>query len=108
MKIKICGITKEAEAEYLNEAQVDYAGFVFYEKSKRYITPLDASEVMKRLNPNIKKIAVTVSPDANLINQIQTYNFDVIQIHKELSEEALRAARLPAELWVKLPPVIWH
>lgn len=34
-KIKICGITRESETEVLNRMQVDYAGFVFFEKSKR-------------------------------------------------------------------------
>ena len=38
MKIKICGITSEKEADYLNDNKVDFAGFVFYEKSKRNIT----------------------------------------------------------------------
>ena len=37
-KIKICGITGEDEIAALNETGVDYAGFVLYEKSKRYVT----------------------------------------------------------------------
>ena len=32
-KIKICGITRESETEVLNRMQVDYAGFVFFEKA---------------------------------------------------------------------------
>ena len=34
-KIKICGITAAREVQWLNENKVDYAGFVFFEKSKR-------------------------------------------------------------------------
>ena len=38
-KIKICGIRDEAEAVFLNNAHVDYAGMVmFYEKSRRNVT----------------------------------------------------------------------
>ena len=37
-KIKICGITRESETEVLNRMQVDYAGFVFFEKSKRNVS----------------------------------------------------------------------
>ena len=36
MKVKICGITKPQEARYLNEAGADYAGFVFFAKSKLF------------------------------------------------------------------------
>ena len=34
MEVKICGITKKTEIEYLNEIKVDYAGFVFFEKAR--------------------------------------------------------------------------
>ena len=49
-KIKICGLTRPEESEYLNEYSVDYAGFVFYEKSKRNISFERADEIMKNLN----------------------------------------------------------
>lgn len=79
--IKICGITREEEIEYLNEAGVDYAGFVFYEKSKRYLSVAEAEKVSGKLNQNIKKVAVTVKPEAELIRQIEQAGFDILQIH---------------------------
>ena len=36
MKIKICGITKEREIDYLNQVKTDYAGFVIFEKRLKY------------------------------------------------------------------------
>ena len=33
-EIKICGITTEEELQWLIEEQVEYAGFVIWEKSK--------------------------------------------------------------------------
>ncbi len=39
-KIKICGITSREEAEYLNEANAEYAGFVLYEKADARSTSL--------------------------------------------------------------------
>lgn len=92
--IKICGITREDEIGYLNEAGVDYAGFVFYEKSKRYLTVAEAEKISGKLKPNIKKVAVTVKPEAALIRQIEQAGFDILQIHG-ICEEHLR--RLPAE-----------
>lgn len=49
-KIKICGITGEDEIATLNETGVDYAGFVLYEKSKRYVTVQKARQLFEKLN----------------------------------------------------------
>ncbi|MCR4990787.1 MAG: phosphoribosylanthranilate isomerase [Lachnospiraceae bacterium] len=95
MKIKICGITTEKEIKMLNEAKVDYAGFVFYEKSKRYILPEKACEIAKGLDPGIRKVAVTVSADAKTAKKIEELGFDIIQIHGELKEEVLRSVNIP-------------
>ena len=95
MEIKICGLTKEIEAEYLNAANVDYAGFVFFEKSKRNITIEQAKRIGYKLAPSIRKVAVTVSPDIKLVNQIETAGFDILQVHKELSREVLEAVHIP-------------
>ena len=46
-EIKICGITRPEETDYLNEAGVEYAGFVFYEKSRRNVTLAKAKELMR-------------------------------------------------------------
>ena len=37
-QIKICGLARVEDAKALNEAQADYAGFVFWEKSKRNVS----------------------------------------------------------------------
>ncbi len=94
-QIKICGITKDKEIDMLNRADVDYAGFVIYEKSKRYISVSDAAELKSRLKPAIKSVAVTVSPDITLVKEIEAAGFDVIQIHNELKEEVLRQTSHP-------------
>ena len=61
-KIKICGITGEDEIATLNETGVDYAGFVLYEKSKRYVTVQKARQLFEKLNKDIRKVAVAVAP----------------------------------------------
>ena len=53
-KIKICGITGEDEIATLNETGVDYAGFVLYEKSKRYVTVQKARQLFEKLNKGIR------------------------------------------------------
>lgn len=96
MDIKICGLTRKEEAAYLNENQVNYAGFVFFEKSKRNITIEKAKEIASALSPEIKKVAVMVSPDEGFIKELQDANlFDILQIHKNLTKEVLQEAKLP-------------
>ncbi len=95
MQIKICGLTREAEAQYLNEAGADYAGFVFYEKSKRNVTQEQARAVIERLDKHIKRVAVTVSPDVALAAQIGKSGFDILQIHGTLSRKVLERTNLP-------------
>lgn len=95
-KIKICGITQEIEAEYLNEAGVDYAGFVqFFPKSKRNISIEKAVSIMKKLNSSILPVAVTVSPTAPQIRAIEDAGFAIIQIHGDISDELLDTISIP-------------
>ena len=63
MQIKICGLTRPKEAQYLNAAGADYAGFVFHPPSRRNVTIEEAKVIMEALNPGIKKVAVMVSPE---------------------------------------------
>lgn len=93
MKIKICGLTKADEAEYLNENNIEYAGFVFFEKSKRNIALSQALEIMDKLTDDIKRVAVMVSPKLEFIRQLNELPFDIYQIHGELTDEVLKACK---------------
>lgn len=93
MKIKICGITSEKEADYLNDNKVDFAGFVFYEKSKRNVSLEQARLVFERLEPDIKKVAVMVSPTVEEFLEKEEAGFDVIQIHGNLKVDILDIAK---------------
>lgn len=95
MEIKICGITKPEEATYLNKGSANYAGFVFFEKSKRNLNIEKAREIFEVLDTNIKKVAVVVSPDVEMVEKLQKEDFDILQIHKNLSEEVLKTAIKP-------------
>lgn len=96
MKIKICGLTQKKEAKYLNKHQIDFAGFVlFYPKSKRNNTISQAKEIMQMLAPDIKRVAVVVSPTREQISQIEQAGFDYIQIHGNLPHKLLDQISLP-------------
>lgn len=98
-KIKICGLTSPAEARYLNENHVDFAGMVlFFPKSKRNISIKQAMEIMAALDASIKRVAVVVSPSIEQVRQIEAAGFDYVQIHGEIPEtetEAEAAIAIP-------------
>ena len=98
-KIKICGLTSPAEARYLNENHVDFAGMVlFFPKSKRNTSTEQAREIMAALDASIKRVAVVVSPSIEQVRQIEAAGFDYVQIHGEIPEtetEAEAAIAIP-------------
>lgn len=98
-KVKICGLTSPAEARYLNENHIDFAGMVlFFPKSKRNISIEQAMEIMAALDASIKRVAVVVSPSIEQVRQIEAAGFDYVQIHGEIPEtetEAEAAIAIP-------------
>lgn len=60
-KIKICGLFRLCDAEYINEAMPDYAGFVFFEKSHRNVTMQQAAQLRKSIHPSIPAVGVFVN-----------------------------------------------
>ncbi len=96
MYIKICGITRPEEAGWLNQCRVDFAGFVlFYPKSRRNVSLEEAERIMAELSPEIRRVAVTVSPDPEQARRIEAAGFDCIQIHGEIPEEILNNIHIP-------------
>lgn len=99
VKVKICGLTDKGEAEILNQCGADYAGIVlFYPKSKRNMTIEAAREIVGALQPEIKKVAVTVSPVLEQVRACKLAGFDYLQVHGECREEILEQELLPVFL----------
>jgi len=59
LKIKICGLSREEDIEYVNEARPDYSGFVFAE-SRRIVTPAQAAKLRRLLAEEITAVGVFV------------------------------------------------
>ena len=98
-KVKICGIQTPVEAEYLNCNEVDYAGIVLYEKSKRYVPINKTKGIVEKLNQNIIKVAVTVSPEEKMMHKVLRAGFDVLQIHGDYDRKILEHKPDELKLW---------
>lgn len=99
MKVKVCGITNYEDAAAAIEAGADYLGFIFYERSPRYVTPETAAEIIARLPRGIGKVGVFVNSGLLEIERIMACTgIDLIQLHG--SEPAAFAAKFPrGKIW---------
>ena len=81
-EIKICGITRREDIKVLNSLDVDYAGFVFVEGSKRNISPAACRDVISEIDPKIKLVALFVNgTDSEIGTTLEHVDFDYIQLH---------------------------
>ena len=88
MKAKICGITNYEDAKFAESFGADALGFVFYEKSLRYVTPKIAKEIISLLPPFITKVALFVNETPQKIDEICEFiGADYAQIHFEANQD---------------------
>ncbi|MGM0419066.1 MAG: phosphoribosylanthranilate isomerase [Thermodesulfobacteriota bacterium] len=86
-EVKICGITNYEDARICEKSGIDCIGFVYFKKSKRYITPEKTSEITKKLE-NISAAGVFVdSPVEEVIDTVKTAGLDTVQLHGKESYE---------------------
>lgn len=81
IKTKISGVTTKEALNLCIKYGVDYVGAVFYGLSPRNISFNHAKEFASLIPPNIKKVAVVVNPDKQLVRSIQnTFDPDYFQL----------------------------
>lgn len=97
-EIKICGLFRDCDIDYVNEARPGYAGFILqFPKSHRNISIPRAAELRKRLLPGIKAVGVFVNrPADEILRAKETIGLDVIQLHGEESADEIREIRKKA------------
>lgn len=80
--VKICGITKAEDALYSVEHGANALGFVFYEKSKRFITPEKAGVIISEIPPFITTVGVFVNTGSDEIRRYKDISgIDIVQLH---------------------------
>ena len=81
-KIKLCGLTREADIDAANLLRPDYIGFVFAKSSRRAISPEQAAERKTRLRSDILAVGVFVNePTEHILRLLEAGTIDIAQLH---------------------------
>ncbi|MBQ9813210.1 MAG: phosphoribosylanthranilate isomerase [Thermoguttaceae bacterium] len=94
MKIKICGLTRLVDVEAVNALKPDYVGFVFAPTSKRRVTPDQAAELKRALDPSIEAVGVFVdeTPE-NVTKLLDDGVIGLAQLHGSEDDVCLQELR---------------
>ena len=90
MRVKICGITNLRDALHAVDCGADALGFVFYNKSPRYITSTAAKRIIDKLPPFVERVGLFVNEGVDTIDTVCKYtDISLAQIHFDVDEESL-------------------
>ena len=84
VRVKICGITSKDDALIAVAAGADALGFVFFEKSPRFISPQKAAAIIRDLPPLVQTVGLFVNEEADQVNWTTDFcGIDLVQLHGE-------------------------
>lgn len=102
--IKVCGITRAADAAMVRAFGADYLGVNCWAGSPRYVAPTARGALLREIRAEAR-VAVTVNPTAAEALALLAEGFAFVQAHfdpttKDCDPAALAAALGPERLWL--------
>lgn len=92
-KIKVCGLTRLDQIQELISLNTDFLGFIFYEKSPRYVLNHLSLEEISKIGHQVK-VGVFVNETLEKIVEItETANLNFIQLHGDENEMFISALK---------------
>ncbi|MEO2037558.1 MAG: N-(5'-phosphoribosyl)anthranilate isomerase, partial [Martelella sp.] len=80
--IKICGLSSEDTIDHVIRRGASHVGFIFFEKSPRYVEPDVAAGLINHVRGRAKTVAVSVDADNELLEEIvYAARPDMLQLH---------------------------
>ena len=80
IRFKVCGLTSLVDAEFADRCGADYLGFNLHAKSPRHITLAQFRAMAPRL-PDRRRVAISVEPTLEELNEQRDAGFHYFQIH---------------------------
>ena len=100
---KICGITRTEDAKVAIKNGASALGFIFYNKSPRYITIKEAVSISKNISNSASRVGVFVNHEQGFINNaIKDIPLDMIQLHGEESQNFCNQFSVPVIKAIKI------
>jgi phosphoribosylanthranilate isomerase len=82
MRVKVCGMTELEQVKQLDALGADFAGFIFYPKSTRYVVRHLSGEQLRKAKLRLGKVGVFVNASYDeVIKQVDSYGLDMVQLH---------------------------
>lgn len=92
--IKLCGLSRPEDIQAANELKVDYIGFVFAQKSRRYVAPERAAALKKLLSPQIRAVGVFVNEMPETVAELlRSGTIDFAQLHGQEDGDYIQQLR---------------
>lgn len=86
-RVKMCGTTRLEDALMAVDCGVDALGFIFYDKSPRYISPEKAVKIINQLPPFVDRVGVFVNAPIDELVAAAVAGLSVLQLHGNESVE---------------------
>ncbi|MCR5094542.1 MAG: phosphoribosylanthranilate isomerase [Lachnospiraceae bacterium] len=97
-RIKLCGITRAEDITVINRLRPEYAGFVFFRKSRRCVSREQAEKLRGLLDPAVKTVGVFVNePAENVAGLLDAGVIGLAQLHGDEDEDYISRLRTMTE-----------
>lgn len=103
-KVKICGLTSLEDARFVSGALAHFLGFIFYEKSPRFIDPAQAGAIINWIE-GPQNVGVFVNQPMDDVNMIaRQTGIDIVQLHGNESPEYCSLVEKPVIKAIHIAP----
>jgi phosphoribosylanthranilate isomerase len=107
-RIKICGLTREADVDAAVQAGADAIGFVLYAKSPRAVSYARACELAQRLPAFVTPVLLYVNEDTAKLGALRADSMPatprfLLQFHGDETPEQCAAAQMPFMRAARIP-----
>lgn len=86
VRVKVCGMTDADQVRQLDETGIEFAGFIFYERSPRYVLRSMSTADIRRIRRSINKVGVFVNASADeVLKTVDACGLYLVQLHGDES-----------------------